>query len=324
MGIQISVIIPVYNSEKYIEKCLNSVLHQNLSNTDYEIVVINDGSTDRSKELLDSYAKKNDNIKVIHQNNKGVTKARELGVRISKGKYITFVDSDDTLPLNALSTFCKNIVSGKADIIIGGILQINPNGKKYYRRYKNISLNNVEYQKLLLERKVHWGPVARLIKKEIFSDDIFDLPNEIITGEDAIMNIRLSFKAKKIVFISEIVYHYHIRNDSVMVTNSNKREARLLKKFSDLMLMSFVNKGFEFEKSILHFKIYTWLFYAKHGIKVKPIENWIDDLYKQIKSTNIEFLSKKDKFYLWWFKKQYRINLYYKVLNLYKNYYEKN
>ena len=101
----ISIIIPIYNVEKYMEKCLNSVVNQTYNNI--EIILIDDGSKDKSREICDNYAKKDNRIKVVHKENNGVSSARNTGIDMSKGKYITFIDSDDYIDTDYIETLYK-------------------------------------------------------------------------------------------------------------------------------------------------------------------------------------------------------------------------
>ena len=120
---KVSVIIPVYNAKNYIEKTLNSILNQSIDSL--EIIVINDGSTDGSKDILDYYDNTHDNIKVIHQKNKGVSAARNLGILSSTGEYIGFVDSDDLLDKKMYESMYKKAISYNADIKLAKEILLN-------------------------------------------------------------------------------------------------------------------------------------------------------------------------------------------------------
>lgn len=207
----ISVILPVYNSERYIEKCIDSIISQTYK--EWELIIIDDGSTDNSFALCKNFADQDQRIKLIHQKNMGVTKARYNGVRAVQGEWITFIDSDDTLPSDALQNFSIKI-DNTTDIIIGWIGTIQPT--------EDI-LSIEEYRSRNIRRGgVHVGPVAHLYRKSIFSEDIFDIPRDIYMGEDMLMNIRLAFKTDKPVkVIKKTVYNYFIENPN-NTTNSYK------------------------------------------------------------------------------------------------------
>ena len=115
---KVSVIIPVYNSEKYIARCLDSVIEQTYKNI--EIIIINDGSKDKSKEILDEYEKKYPNIiRHIEQENKGVAKTRNYGIKIANGNYITFIDNDDYIDKDYIETFVNVLKENEYDIVMG-------------------------------------------------------------------------------------------------------------------------------------------------------------------------------------------------------------
>lgn len=113
----LSFIIPVYNVEEYLEECLDSLILQDISCDDYEIICVDDGSTDKSGKILDAYAEKNENIVVVHKENGGVSSARNCGIDIAKGQYIWFVDADDFIRRNALSKIKSLILENKYDVI---------------------------------------------------------------------------------------------------------------------------------------------------------------------------------------------------------------
>lgn len=117
MGIKISVIIPVYNAEKFIGYCLDSVLSQNYNN--YEIIAVDDGSTDNSPGILDEYAKNNSQIRVFHKENGGVSSARNLAIKNISGDYVCFLDSDNAIPQGTLSVYAKEAETNKVDIVQG-------------------------------------------------------------------------------------------------------------------------------------------------------------------------------------------------------------
>lgn len=207
---KISVIVPVYNAEKFLNRCINSILVQTFTN--FELLLIDDGSKDKSGEICDEYAKKDNRIRVYHQKNGGAMSARALGVKQSHlYSYITFVDSDDELPVTSLETFAK-YCSEKYDIIIGKLdNSIYPISELTKDENRSCAINGT------LIRSEPWG---RLIKHSLFDDWVFDIPHEIVKGEDMLMNIRLAFKNQKSVkLISEKVYNYSSENEySIMHT----------------------------------------------------------------------------------------------------------
>ena len=127
----ISIVIPVYNVENYLEKCLNSVINQTYKNL--EIIVVNDGSTDKSGDICDKYSEIDKRIKVIHKKNGGLSDARNAGINVAKGKYIGFVDSDDYIDKEMYNIMYNNIMVNKANICIVNRYYVFPDGTKLLR-----------------------------------------------------------------------------------------------------------------------------------------------------------------------------------------------
>ena len=124
---KISIIVPVYKAEKTIHRCINSIIQQ--THTNFELIIIDDGSPDKSGKICDNYAQKDKRIQVIHKKNGGVSSARNIGLNLATGDFITFIDSDDFI----LNHFLEHLTDVKADLVIGGFNDIaHPNGNKIY------------------------------------------------------------------------------------------------------------------------------------------------------------------------------------------------
>lgn len=201
---KISVIVPVYNAEKYLHRCIDSILAQTF--TDFELLLIDDGSKDRSGAICDEYAVKDSRVRVFHKENGGSTSARALGVNNSQADWLTFVDSDDELEVFCLSQFAKN-VSDDIDIIVGFHEEVNiENTEMTIEQYRGWCISGFNI-----------GPHCKLYRKNLFSKYIFDIPKDIRLGEDWIMNIRLSFATNRKVRVlkdKNKIYHYHSDNDN--------------------------------------------------------------------------------------------------------------
>ena len=122
----INIIVPVYNTETYLRRCVDSILAQTFS--DYELILVDDGSTDQSGVICDEYSQKDNRVRVIHQTNQGVSAARNIGVDCSIGEYLTFVDSDDWVAERFLEVFYTNLVEAKVDICVSLIQETDENG----------------------------------------------------------------------------------------------------------------------------------------------------------------------------------------------------
>jgi len=203
----ISVIVPVYNVEGFLNRCVDSILSQSFA--DFEMLLINDGSTDKSGEICDNYAKADYRIRVLRKENGGVTAARRDGVKLAKGEWITFVDGDDSLPPDAF----QNLITGVKDdifMVIGAYHRKCENDNdEFFKNSQTGIFSNTEYLHIFLNHKVEVAPWGKLFRKHLFYDSIFDLPREIKNKEDLIMNLRLGLhNTGKVFFIDKSVYNY--------------------------------------------------------------------------------------------------------------------
>ena len=210
---EISIILPVYNSENDIEDCISSVLTQSM--TDFELIVVDDGSTDNSPSVLDKIAQKDNRIRVIHQKNSGVSAARNAGIDAALGKYLTFIDSDDRYKSDYLQKLYGFAVSRNADMVCCGFE--NTKGVVLssidYREYANRSRLLMDYQYLLNSRYLN-VPWNKMYKKEKI---ITRFPINISLGEDLIFNLEVLQGCKNVVVIPDSLYIY--KQDTVGLTS---------------------------------------------------------------------------------------------------------
>ena len=201
---EISIIIPVYNKAEYISDCLNSLLRQDFA--DFEIVCVDDGSTDNSGALCDQQAADDNRIRVIHTENGGVTAARRKGVEAARGKYIVFVDAGDMLLPDALKTLHKAITGTNADEVIATYKdqygQIHDSGFRGEQPCEPLVRNLLAVKNSFC---VLWGIIFR---KELL-DGCLNAPREIVEREDSLMQIKCLMKSPTVHFIPQAVYlHY--------------------------------------------------------------------------------------------------------------------
>jgi glycosyltransferase involved in cell wall biosynthesis len=256
--ISISAIIPVYNSEKYLSECIESLLAQTLLSC--EFIFINDGSTDDSKKILESYNKTDSRIVLIHQDNKGVSTARNQGILSAKGRYLTFVDADDFVLHDYLQVLYDSITSNNNEIVGSNFMsQINGNWilKKIPlpndRIFSKPEIQNQIIPIYLREDLLNpcWGKIfdrAFLVSNQIL------FPKDVTNGEDALFCINAFSKASKVTFIDYYGYYYREVEGSASRNILNKNYLQIAidnfifdhKKYADLKLD---------EKSISHLKL---------------------------------------------------------------------
>lgn len=231
----ISVIIPVYNVEKYLEKCVNSVVNQTYRKL--EIILVDDGSTDASGKMCDKYAQMDSRIVVIHKKNGGLSSARNAGMEIATGQYIGFVDSDDYVDLEMYYELHQKCVQYNLDVVAARFVE-NYRGKdkamtttgefNIITGREMLEINLLGHEKYLVTNSV-WD---RLYKTELIKELRFP---EGKRYEDICYSTHLFLKADKCGYYDKIFYHYTIRDDSIMGLGAKKRHAVSNDFFEDLL-----------------------------------------------------------------------------------------
>lgn len=210
---KLSIVIPIYNKEAYVEVCLKSLLEQDFQ--DFELIAVDDGSTDGSGDLCDRMAAKDQRIRVIHQKNGGVTAARRRGVEEARGRYIMFVDADDMLLPHAMRVLHAAIEKTQADEVVGCYVtqkgRLGDSGRRGWQDPFSM------IDDLLAVRNpfcILWGVIFR---KELL-DGCLNTPREVIEREDILMQIKCLVKRPKVFFIPDQVYLYNedLPNDRKM------------------------------------------------------------------------------------------------------------
>ena len=223
----VSIIVPVYNVEPYLEKCINSILNQTYK--DFELILVDDGSPDNCPAICDEYAKKDSRITVIHKQNGGVSSARNEGIKIAKGEFIWFVDSDDYIETNALEILSGYIEKSPSDLYIfeQGLSE----------KFDIDNLNNLFYEHYF---KYHFGfaPWNKIYKNSILQSSSLFFDTEETVGEDLLFNVNYYTKINSLKFLDEKLYHYVVRENSAMTTYDDKRyekQMRLYFKIHNLL-----------------------------------------------------------------------------------------
>ena len=205
---KISICVPVYNVERYIGRCLESMQRQSLS--DIEIIVVNDHTPDKSMSIVKKYAEKDHRIKIIeHDKNHGLMMARRTGYTMAKGDYITFCDGDDSLPDDALEFLYNEAVRTKADIVSGVIEYIPIVGKRY--RWKNrlpYGSDKISVFRSLLTDEFGHNLCSRLFRRELLQSYDYETYEKATNGEDAILFYQVVDNVSKVVTINRVVYEY--------------------------------------------------------------------------------------------------------------------
>ncbi|MCQ6278888.1 glycosyltransferase family 2 protein [Bacillus sp. EB600] len=214
---KVSVIIPVYNCEKYLSKCLDSVLEQTHPNL--EIIIVNDGSTDESESIIIEYKKKHKEIIYFYQENKGPSEARNKAIANANGEYIVFVDADDTVNEYYIEKLLKEMVSTNSDLVCCGYKDISIYGVHYHTDFnfkRKISLHY--FLEMVCEGTggVLWG---KIYKREIIQNNNIRLDKNIFMSEDLIFVLKYAIHSKSFSTVQEYLYIYNRLNQTSISSN---------------------------------------------------------------------------------------------------------
>lgn len=295
----ISVIIPIYNTEKYLEDCIKSVVNQSYENLD--IILVNDGSTDKSKEICEKYAEKDSRIRLINQSNMGAAMAKNAGLNNIKGDLFMILDSDDLLQKNNIEILYDCMQKEKSDIIEACYTTI-------YKEFKNIDIHqnskkenfNTEnaLKELIISRKFHQTPWNKLYKTELLKDIRFPKDKYI---DDEYWTYKLFANAKRITWINEVLYYYRQHEESTMGRMYSIKRLDAVDALYDrykFMKKNFPNLSDLSCKVFLNNCIYNFQKLCMLE-ELDKDKNLREDLWNKIKQTiendNIHSLTTKDK-----------------------------
>ena len=258
----ISVIVPIYNSEKYLNQCLTSLVKQTYS--DLEIILVNDGSTDSSMNICEKFKKEDDRIILINKKNQGLVRARKDGARKATGEYITFIDADDWIDADTYD----NLRDFKSDIIAYGLVEeygykIKKKTNKFKDGFyeKDKISDYIIPQMLCVDNFFEFGLlpnlVCKLIKRTLFLEMMEEVSNDVSVGEDVDFFYRLVFKAETLTIRSYCPYHYRQHSESMM---RKKIDIESIKKlYFDLLTINGVKKKTEWEIQLNKYIMFVML-----------------------------------------------------------------
>lgn len=256
----ISVIIPVYNSENHLRKCLDSVIGQTLENI--EIICVNDGSTDSSIEILNEYSEKDNRIIILDEINEGAGISRKKGLDISKGEYVYFADSDDILEKSLCETTFKNAVNNNSDIVFFKVKYFDTKTKYEYVPEKfdlsNFFSNGTEFENYVFD----WGSVKPIVfnqftniwncifKRDLLKNNDIYFPKKL-SFNDVPLHVQSIIYAEKISFVPEVLYNYRLNNEnSITVKSHNNKRV-----FDIFIIFEFLEKFLSDENLLMEFRM---------------------------------------------------------------------
>lgn len=228
----VSYIIPVYNVEKYLERCINSLLEQTYSNI--ELVLVDDGSTDESGKICNQYAEKYPNIQVYHLKNGGASLARKYGLEKSKGDFVAFVDSDDTVDIRLTELLMKALKVSGLQIAVCDVSKKIDNEISWEKAVNSEEVVTILENSVLMERFFHydfWGMVGKIYHRSVFQSIYF--PKATI-NEDYVVMVQLFTKYQRVAYVPQSLYHYRLHSGGLSTLALTER------KFEELDNAAFV------------------------------------------------------------------------------------
>lgn len=262
----VSVIVPVYNAENYLSKCIDSILEQSYS--EIELILLNDGSKDNSLQILREYEKKSSKIKVVDQKNMGVAKTRNKAIQMASGDYIAFMDNDDFIDVNYIETLVSKMED--ADIVISGYRRMGIEKELFH-----LKLMDESWSKYMV-----MAPWAKLYRRDfLVKNQIVFLDNNI--GEDVYFNLVAYSKTKKIKILDYIGYNWFYNDSSVSNTVQKKRTKKL--EFLKLLNASYRDMEDKDSKEVEYYFIRyaVWYFlYSTKGLDFQVIKQEYREVYQ--------------------------------------------
>lgn len=289
----VSIVVPIYNVELYLEKCIQSILEQSYKNI--EVLLIDDGSTDKSGEICDVYAGKDERIKVIHKKNGGLSSARNIGIKNSNAEYICFIDSDDWINREFTKVLMENILNSDAEIAVCGFIY-EYSDKKTCNKIINSSkiLNGQDalynlYNQNYLTMTVAWN---KIYKKSLFNNIRYE---EGIINEDENIIHELFYKSAKIVCIDKYLYHYRIRKNSITKSSFSLKNLDSVYVYEN-RLSFFENRNEALLTNLTlerYFRVLLESYYKVYFSELKNKELYSKELTNKIDDNMTRFLSLK-------------------------------
>lgn len=236
----ISVIVPIYNVEKYLDRCVDSIINQTYKNL--EIILVDDGSPDNCPKMCDDYAEKDSRIKVVHKENGGLSDARNVGMEVATGEYVSFIDSDDYISLDFYETLFQTMIDNDSDIVECSVVKFYEDNN--FDEYRN-DLKVTNYETVdALDGLISENPFKQHVWNKLYKSSVaLDIPYAVgKLNEDEFWTYQVFGKAKKVTRINKTMYYYFQRNGSIMGNGYNIRRLDALE--GKMNRQAYIEKNF--------------------------------------------------------------------------------
>lgn len=329
---KISIVIPVYNGGKFLPVCLDSILSQ--SYKDFEMILVDDGSTDGSGEVCDFYKKKDNRVNVIHQINRGQVFAQRAGCRVAQGEYILCIDADDYIEDGFLDKVAQDMEKSKADIISWGYKSVDIQGGFIQKAYNNSAagmyINSELYQlkhKILYDNErrgfnngaLIFSPWTKLVKRDMFCNCLEHCSTQVVQGEDVLMLVLMIQKCHSL-YLSDFNGYCYRENPSSIMHSTTLEDVKRQKILMHELIKYRKDKddGIDYSNQIYVFLLYRVLniiFNYMHGKGYRAFKEVVDEvnkngLLKYVKEIEMERGNLKNKMTLWIIRKKIWFLLY--------------
>lgn len=256
----VSIVVPVYNCEAYLPDCVQSILGQTYDNI--ELLLVDDGSTDQSGRLCDQYSD-NSRVQVFHQDNAGVSCARNFGIAAASGTYIMFVDGDDTIEETMVETLVRALHEAEADCAFCGLVHDHADDSRCFPEHsiKKVTDGREAVREVLINYIATAGPVCKLFRKDLLLTEgkAGSFPVDLTIGEDAVAVVGALQRAGKVAFDTKPLYHYNHREESLMSSPYSERDNDLItayERIGEALMGQGLEKEIIFRQIWAHFHVY--------------------------------------------------------------------
>lgn len=291
---KLSVIVPVFGVEKYLDKCVSSIVNQNYTNL--EIILVDDGSPDECPQICDQWARRDSRIKVIHKKNGGLSSARNSGMVVATGEYLAFVDSDDFIDERMYEIMLIAMNETNADIAACGRIiydGINNQPQHVTNQMKVFSVKNAFYE-LLTNGAIEEAVWDKVYKRSLF--DGISFPDGEI-NEDLVVTPQIFFKAKSIVHVAEPFYYYRVNLNSISKTNYDERKRVVVKHvrdFKDLIIAHYPDLMDELGLFLARYSFAMLVCMSKDPLAIKTYKTDFEFYKKNLKTNLLKYYNAKN------------------------------
>lgn len=330
-NLPVSLIVPVHKTEAYLHRCIDSILEQTFQN--FELILVDDGSPDGCPEICNQYARKDTRVKVIHQTNRGQTRARQTGLKKSRGRYVWFIDSDDWLEPEAVEILLEAASHSRADIITFGVFfEYSSHNVKLTQPIKTGYLAKTDLEKHIYPKMIYSGNFFffgvyaamwnKLFHRSVVETNLMNVHPGIKIGEDGLTTYASFLDAKK-VHVLEEAHLYHYRDNHPSITRSHHADQfdNALALIKHLRQINTNKKVYDLSKQIDYYLMYNiWSifieeFYHKHPRKFRDRYNYLKsiihhkDVIEPAKNISTDHMKPKFKIFFNLLKEQRTLNL---------------